>query len=95
MLVGMRGFVIENEWYWRITENAQSFDAAGALRDFVTPLARAAKDVFTLADLGAEGDEVLFTLGEERFAIKISPGAHDRVAINHFVGDLNRVLSGT
>lgn len=87
-----RGFAIENEWYWRITENAQTFDAAGAMRDFLAPLARMAKDI-AISELTVAGDEVRFTLAGEPIAIRIPPGSHDRLAINHFVGDLNRELS--
>lgn len=93
MDLSRRGFVIENDWYWRITENAQSFDAAGAVRDFLAPLARLAKDVVAMTDLTSEGTEIRFTLGTEAVAIAVSPAAHDRVALNHFVGDVNRLLA--
>ena len=87
------GFVIENEWYWKITENAQTFDVTSAIRDFLAPLARHAKDRVAITDIAADLDEVRFTLKTEPVAIKISVGLHDRVAVNHFVGDLNRALS--
>ncbi len=90
-----RGFVIENEWYWRITENAQTFEAVAAVRDFMAPLARLAKGTVDITDLTSEGAEVHFNLAGEAVAIRIAPGTHDRVAINHFVGDLNRLLSPT
>jgi hypothetical protein len=87
------GFAIENEWYWKITENAQTFDVTCAVRDFLAPLARYAKDKLALADIAADLDEVRFMLKGEPIAIKISVGLHDRVAVNHFVGDLNRALA--
>jgi hypothetical protein len=88
-----RGFVIENEWYWKITENAQTFDVTSAVRDFVAPLARHAKDKLALTDIAADLNEVRFSLEGEPVAIQLSLGQHDRVAINHFVGDINRALS--
>lgn len=91
--LAQRGFVIENEWYWRISENALTFDVAAAIRDFIAPLARHAKDRITLAEIAAEPGEVCFLLAGEPVVIKIAAGVHDRVALNHFVGDLNRVLS--
>ena len=90
-----RGFAIENEWYWRISENAQTFDATAAARDFLSPLARLAKDTLAITDVATDGNEVRYVLGGEPNAIRIAPGSHDRVAINHFVGDLNRELSRT
>jgi hypothetical protein len=87
------GFVIENEWYWKITENAQTFDVACAVRDFLAPLARYAKDKIALTDIAAEVDEVRFALKGEPVAFKITGGLRDRVAVSHFVGDLNHALS--
>jgi len=89
------GFVIENEWYWKITENAQSFDVASAVRDFLAPLARHAKDRLALTDIAADLAEVRFAVKGEPVAIQIAAGLHDRVAINHFVGDINRAIAGT
>lgn len=89
------GFVIENEWYWKITENAQSFDVVTAVRDFLAPLARHAKDRVLLTDIAADLGEVRFAVKGETVAIKINAGMHDRVALNHFVGDINRSLAGT
>lgn len=93
--LGARGFVIENEWYWRITENAQTFDANAALRDFLLPLVRLAKDTIAITDARVDGDLVLFALANEPTAIRVAPGVHDRVAVNHFIGDLNRVLAAS
>ena len=85
------GFAIENEWYWRITENAQTFDAPSAVRDFLAPLARHAKDKFAITDIASDLAEVRFALGDAQVAIKIYAGS-DRVAVNHFVSDLDRAL---
>jgi hypothetical protein len=90
-----RGFVIENEWYWRITENAQTFDAAGAVRDFLAPLARCANDTFEIQDIVAEPECVRLQLAGQPVEIPIERGAHDRVAVNHFIGELNRALAAT
>jgi hypothetical protein len=87
------GFAIENEWFWKITENAQTFDVTCAVRDFLAPLARHAKDKLALTDIAADLTEVRFALKTEPVAIKVSVGLHDRVAVNQFVGDLNRALS--
>jgi len=91
--LGTRGFVIENEWYWRINENARTFDAASAVRDFLTPLARSAKETVALTALVADGAEVRFSLGDRAISIEISGTAHDRIAVSHFVADLNRELA--
>jgi hypothetical protein len=95
MNLAAAGFVIENEWYWRITENAQSFDVAAAVRDFIAPLARHAKGKFAITEIAADLDEVCFMLGETQVAIKISAGVSDRVAINHFISDLNLAIAST
>jgi hypothetical protein len=87
------GFAIENEWYWKITENAQTFDVTCAVRDFLAPLARHAKDRVAITEIAADLDEIRFLLKDEPVAIKVSAGEHDRVAVNHFVGDLNRALA--
>lgn len=89
------GFVIENEWYWRISENAQSFDVTAAVRDFLAPLARYAKGKLALTDIAADLDGVSFMLGETQHSIKVVVGLADRTAINHFVDDLNRAIAST
>jgi hypothetical protein len=93
--LGQRGFAIENEWYWRISENAQSFEVTAAVRDFLGPLARVAKDTVSITQITSGGDEVSFVLADEAVTIKLASGTHDRVALNHFVGDLNRALSAS
>lgn len=89
------GFAIENEWYWRINENAQSFDVTAAVRDFLAPLARHAKGKVAIRDIAADLDSVSFTLGETPVSIKIAVNLPDRSTINQFVGDLNRALADT
>ena len=95
MNLAASGFVIENEWYWRITENSQTFDVTAAVRDFVAPLARLAKGKLAITEIAADLDEVRFLLGETLVEIKISSGVSDRVAINHFVSDLNHAIAAT
>ena len=89
------GFAIENEWYWKITEGAQTFDPPCAVRDFLAPLARHAKGKLAIADIAAEVDEVRFALGEVTHSIRLDVGTSDRVAVNHFVSAVDRALAGT
>lgn len=93
MNLAAAGFVIENEWYWRINENAQSFDVAAAVRDFLAPLARHAKGTLALTEIGADLEAVSFMLGNTPVTITIRAGLPDRTAINHFVTDINRALA--
>jgi hypothetical protein len=86
------GFAIENEWYWKITEGAQTFDAVAAVRDFLAPLARHAKSKFAITDIASEVDEVRFTIGDTTFSIRLFVGANDRITLNHFVSDVDRAL---
>ena len=87
------GFAIENEWYWKITEGQQTFDAVAAVRDFLAPLARHAKDKLAITEIASEVDEVRFVLGDTTHAIKLYAGVSDRVALDHFVSDLDRALA--
>jgi hypothetical protein len=86
------GFLIENEWYWKINEGAQTFDAVAAVRDFLAPLARHAKGKLAITDISSEVDEVRFTIGEVTYSVPIYGGVSDRVAVNHFVADIDRAL---
>jgi hypothetical protein len=86
------GFAIENEWYWKITEGAQTFDAVAAVRDFLAPLARHAKGKLSITDIASEVDEVQFALGDITYSIRLFVGCSDRVALTHFVTDLDRAL---
>jgi hypothetical protein len=90
-----RGFVIENEWYWRITENAQTFDPDSAVRDFLVPLARAAKSTLAIDGIVADAASVRLQIDGQPAELAVERGAHDRVAVNHFVGELNRALATT
>lgn len=86
------GFAIENEWYWKITEGAQTFDAVAAVRDFLAPLARHAKGKLAITEIASEVDEVSFVLGDTTHAIKIYAGVSDRVSVKQFVIDIDRAL---
>jgi hypothetical protein len=90
-----RSFAIENDWYWRISENAKTFCAAAAVSDFLKPLARLAKDSFAISDLVAEGASVRFMLGTEPVAIPIETNLADRAALNQFVLQVTRPLAAT
>ncbi len=83
-----RTFVIENEWYWRINENATSLTLDAAVRDFVAPLLR----LLNTGEVRVVDGAFELVLGEQISRIELST-ASDRVAINHLVGDLNRVLA--
>jgi hypothetical protein len=92
-----RTFLIENEWYWRITENATSFTAGAAVRDFLVPLAQVGKDRFELADMVADDDDrgLAFRIGTQTMHvthIRLGTGG-DRAVVNNFVGDVNRALA--
>ncbi len=87
-----RGFAIENEWYWKLTEGARTFDAVSAVRDFLAPLARHGKDRLAITDIACEVDEVRFAIGETTYSIRIYAGETDRVAVNHFISDIDRAL---
>lgn len=89
-----RTFVIENEWYWRITENASSFTASAAARDFLEPLARLAQGRFELADLTAndEARSMGFRVNTSTTHVELATGG-DRAVVNGFIGDLNRALA--
>lgn len=89
-----RTFLIENEWYWRITENASSFSATAAVRDFLEPLARLAKGRFELVDMQADADDrgLAFRIGESTTQLRLGSGG-DRAVVNNFVGDVNRALA--
>jgi hypothetical protein len=89
-----RTFLIENEWYWRITENASSFTATAAVRDFLEPLARLGQGRFELTDMRVDEDArgLSFRLGESTTQIRLGTGG-DRAVVNNFVGDINRALA--
>jgi hypothetical protein len=89
-----RTFLIENEWYWRITENAASFTATAAVRDFLEPLAKLCTGRFELADMTTDEDDrgLAFRIGTQTTQIRLGTGG-DRGVVNNFVGDINRALA--
>lgn len=89
-----RTFLIENEWYWRITENATSFTAQAAVRDFLQPLAKLAKNRFELDEIVADGDDrgLAFRVKTSTTQLRLGAGG-DRAVVNNFVGDINRALA--
>jgi hypothetical protein len=90
-----RTFVIENEWYWRITENASSFTASSVVRDFLNPLARVAKGRFDITEIVTTPDDRTIELRintQTITHIELTAGG-DRAVVNGFIGDINRALS--
>src|ERR1043165_3359943 len=84
-----RTWVIENEWYWRITGRAQTLSVEAALRGVVHPLLKLLKQGEARpVDGGFE-----LVLGERTTAIALTQTATDKIALNHLVGDINRALS--
>lgn len=86
-----RTFVIENEWYWRINENATSLTLEAALRDFIAPLLRLLAPHVAAETRPIEGGFEL-VLGAQVTPIALAAHASDRPAINQLVGDVNRAL---
>src|SRR3954462_7738432 len=82
---------IENEWYWRITEGAATLTVETAARDFVRPLLRL---IGREIDVAIERSELVVTVAEQRTPIVLANQVTDRVAINHLISDLNRVVAG-
>jgi hypothetical protein len=89
-----RTFLIENEWYWRITENATSFTAQAAVRDFLQPLAKVGHGRFELVDIRADEDDrgLSFRINTSTTQLRLGSGG-DRAVVNNFVGDINRALA--
>jgi hypothetical protein len=89
-----RTFLIENEWYWRITENATSFTAQAAVRDFLQPLAKVGHGRFELVDIHADEDDrgLSFRINTSTTQLRLGSGG-DRAVVNNFVGDINRALA--
>jgi hypothetical protein len=85
-----RTFWIANEWYWRITENTTTLTLEEAMRDFVRPLMR-------LLDRGVEvacdGAELVVRFATHHARVAVTCDVSDRVAINHLIMDLNRMLA--
>jgi hypothetical protein len=85
-----RMFWIANEWYWRITENTGALTLEEAARDFVRPLMR-------LLDRGVEvvidGAELAIRFGTHHGRVPVATNVTDRVAVNHLIADLDRMLA--
>jgi hypothetical protein len=89
-----RTFLIENEWYWRITENATSFTAQAAVRDFLQPLAKLARTRFEIDDILADEDDrgLAFRIKTSTTQLRLGSGG-DRAVVNNLIGDINRALA--
>jgi hypothetical protein len=89
-----RTFLIENEWYWRITENATSFTAQAAVRDFLQPLAKVARTRFEIDDIVADSDDrgLAFRIKTTTTQLRLGSGG-DRAVVNNLIGDINRALA--
>jgi hypothetical protein len=81
---------IANEWYWRITENTGTLALVEAARDFVRPLMR-------LLDRGVEvavvGADLAIRFGTHEASVHVETNVRDRVAVNHLIADLDRMLA--
>lgn len=88
------GFAFEAEWYWRIFEGDDGFDAASA-RGVLLPISRLAGQQFTLDEISADDEArvVRFHLAGEPVQIAMS-SSRARIAADRFVIDLNRHLAG-
>ncbi|MEO8548942.1 MAG: hypothetical protein ABI678_03190 [Kofleriaceae bacterium] len=85
-----RTFWIANEWYWRITEGATTLTAETAARDFVRPLLRLlGRDVEVAVDAAG----LVVTLAERATPVLLATQVNDRVAINHLISDLNKIVA--
>jgi hypothetical protein len=87
------GFVLDSDWYWRIFEGEATLgDRPGvtAARDFVTPLARLAKDRVAIDAIAvdADGEGVSFRVDEHPVAIRCS-----NLTIDRFVEVINRTFA--
>ena len=89
-----QGFVIETEWYWRISDGAGVFSARTAARDLLHPLAWFARDRFAIDAIAVDGDNeaVRFAVAGVPSEIRIEPGC-DRERVERFVTALNRALA--
>jgi len=85
-----RTYWIANEWYWRITENATALTLADAVRDFAKPLVAL---VDRRAEVTNDGARIAIALGELRTHISVAGNVTARVALNHLISDLNRMLA--
>ncbi|MEP6862169.1 MAG: hypothetical protein ABJE66_16210 [Deltaproteobacteria bacterium] len=85
-----RMFWIANEWYWRITENTGTLTLEEAARDFVRPLMR-------LLDRGVEvvieGAGLAIRFGTHHVRLPVATNVSDRVAVDHLIADLDRMLA--
>ena len=85
-----RTYWIANEWYWRITENTTTLAVDDALRDFAKPLVALADRA---AAVIADGAELVVSLGDQVTRIAVATDVTARVAVNHLISDLNRMLA--
>jgi len=86
------GFVVANEWYWRLSESGCTLSARVAVDDFIAPIARLARGTFAI-DADVVEDELRMHLAERELAIRIPAGVPDRVAVGHLVNELNRAFA--
>jgi len=69
------GFVLDSDWYWRIYEGEATLGdtpGATAVRDFLMPLSRLAKDQVAIDSIAIDpdGDGVSFRIGDHPVAIR-------------------------
>jgi len=69
------GFVLDSDWYWRIYEGEATLGdtpGATAVRDFLMPLSRLAKDRVAIDSIAVDpdGDGVSFRIADQPVAIR-------------------------
>src|SRR5262245_7477827 len=69
------GFALDSEWYWRIYEGEATLGdtpGATAVREFLMPLSRLARDEVAIDAIAIDpdGDGVTFRVGEHAVAIR-------------------------
>ena len=84
------GFVLDSDWYWRIYEGEATLGdtpGATAVRDFLMPLSRLAKDEVAIEAIAVDpdGDGVSFRIGEHAVAIRCRD-----LRVERFVEALNQ-----
>ena len=85
-----RTFWVASDWYWRLAEGTTALTLEEAMRDFARPLLRL---LDRPVELAVASESLVITIAERETRISLSTGVTDRVAIQHLIADLNRMLA--